>query len=314
MAKERDSGLDIVAGIMIVYMIYGHICCWTALPQIPWISDVFFIFMPFFFIKAGLYSRKQEDKELIVKSFKRLVIPYLTFSIIGHLVFCIRYYLTDITDWHYYIVSPIKNLIHEGACAGNAPLWFLITLFCVRVLFNQCLKVRFWWILPAICICMAYVGAWIGFNDYFILSNICSGLFFYAIGHFLIKYIDTPALLVLATIVYIGLILLFPSYIDMRSNQVIRGNYIVWVVASIMGFISWRGIMQLLPWQKTLFGWIGIYSMTFYVWHWVVFGCVQVFLVLIGLDGVKGHVRFYIFAIASIVILPLINYIKLKNE
>lgn len=46
-------------------------------------------------------------------------------------------------DWKLYVVYPLKQLVCDSALIGNLPLWFLLSLFIVRLLVNELLRFRF---------------------------------------------------------------------------------------------------------------------------------------------------------------------------
>lgn len=63
----------------------------------------------------------------------------LFFSLIGHFFYCIHIYLSESCDFFSssdYLITPVKQIIIEGACLGNSALWFLLTLFFVKVIYN----------------------------------------------------------------------------------------------------------------------------------------------------------------------------------
>lgn len=87
--KQRETSLDAVGGIMILYMIFGHI--WTKCGM----NDNHFrtalalflnCFMPWFFFKAGMFFRPMKTLDLLKKDFRRLVIPFCVFTFVGIIV------------------------------------------------------------------------------------------------------------------------------------------------------------------------------------------------------------------------------------
>ena len=87
MNLERDYSLDAACGLMIIYMIYGHICAWSGVQQIELFPRLLFFFMPWFFFKSGMFFREKPFKKEFVNGVKKLIVPYIVFSIIGQLVF-----------------------------------------------------------------------------------------------------------------------------------------------------------------------------------------------------------------------------------
>ena len=53
----RDTSLDNVCAIMIIYMIYGHVCLWCGVKQNEILTRCLYFFMPWFFFKSGMFFR-----------------------------------------------------------------------------------------------------------------------------------------------------------------------------------------------------------------------------------------------------------------
>lgn len=136
MAKERLFYLDSVGAILLIHMIIGHCCQWSGTYSIYstytyWLS----FFMPWFFFKAGMFFKSRPMKEEIQKSFRRLMIPYIDFSIIGTVLLWGKLLVSNEFSYRS-ILSSIKSLLVAGAVPGNLALWFLLSLFIVRILFS----------------------------------------------------------------------------------------------------------------------------------------------------------------------------------
>lgn len=144
---KRDSSLDTIAGIMTIYMIYIHICPWVGISPLPHVGKFLFFFMAWFFYKSGMFFHNISFSECYKKGIQRLMIPYIIFSIIGWFMFFIRDVIKqEITEQ--YFINSLRQILHEGAVAGNAPLWFLFTLFCVRIIFYLVHKLKQYSVIP----------------------------------------------------------------------------------------------------------------------------------------------------------------------
>lgn len=56
---NRDNSLDAVGGLLIAYMIYGHICLWCGVKHIEILTRLFFFFMPGSFLRAECFSSQK---------------------------------------------------------------------------------------------------------------------------------------------------------------------------------------------------------------------------------------------------------------
>ena len=151
-----------------------------------------------------------------------------------------KWLLLGDTPWQNFILSPLRTLFHEGAVLGNSPLWFLLTLFCVRVIFNACFKQgRNWAMMFTITtIILAYIFRVIDFSSFFYIPNVCAGVFFYGCGYFFREKVNSKYIVVIATLLYIVYAVLFPSYYDFRSNSIDVEAYPFCIIACLGGIIS----------------------------------------------------------------------------
>ena len=84
--KSRLEFLDVVGGVMVVWMIIGHVfqwSNWTDCNVYTTSSRIFFMFMAWFFFKGGFFAKERVTKEDIINWARRLLIPFLFFSTIG---------------------------------------------------------------------------------------------------------------------------------------------------------------------------------------------------------------------------------------
>lgn len=76
------------------------------------------------------------------------MIPFVVFSLVGHLLQCVKMFMEGDTNWVHYILSPIKLIILSGSVGGNLPLWFLTSLLAVQLMYTWLHKyVRDEWIV-----------------------------------------------------------------------------------------------------------------------------------------------------------------------
>ena len=305
--KKRDESLDAVCGLMIVYMIYGHICLWSGIQQIEWIPRLLYFFMPWFFFKSGLFFKPRSLSEELVGGARRLLLPYVAFSILGQLVFYVKWLCDGNMPWQNYILSPLRTLLHEGAVLGNSPLWFLLTLFLVRVIFDACfLKGRECaGVLSIVAIIVAYIFRLMDFHTFFYLPNVCAGVFFYGCGYFLREKVNRGYVIAIATLLYVLYAVWFPSYYDFRSNGIAVEAYPFCIIASVGGIISLDWIFKQVSILQKPFVEIGKNSMTYYAVHWLVLGASS--LLFQNILNLANYSLFAAFVMANVVTLPYLD-------
>lgn len=299
-------------------MLYVHVCLWSSVEQNHILSKMLFMFMPFFFFKSGMFFREGKTfKQTLVAGTKRLVVPYVVFSFVGWFLFLLRDVANDgLTTLSLLtmVIDPLRLIFHEGALAGNSPLWFLMSLFAVKML--SC----FFLMNKTLCIlsvCMtggtAYILNRVGLDSYYYLSNICSGCFFFEIGYLLKEFQYCKTVLVASAIVYISIIFLIPTSVDMHTNQFFKGSYIAWLASSTAGIVMLDNVARL-RWLRNCrsLQLIGRNSMTVYVTHWPVMCLAQIVASHTMDNEIADFKWFSIYTVALILILPLLN--KILNQ
>ena len=140
--KKRIDWIDVAKGISIILVIIGH--------SIKYNSDIYrFILsfhMPIFVILSGITHKipksKDKIKENIYKYIKQLLIPYiLTFFIIMLLQTLTNDKLTLLSFAKNFFVTLIwgngvKYTLLGHTLKSVGPLWFLITLFLSKIIFD----------------------------------------------------------------------------------------------------------------------------------------------------------------------------------
>ena len=177
---------------MILYMMYRH-CLVSPLKAslvggyITYYPLLFF--MAWFFFKGGMFYKDEPVLETARKGLRRLILPYLTFSALALLVSLGTHAILEGAEGIKHVIGEIPVYIkREGALVCNAPLWFLPTLFAVRVLFSA----GRWMRIPAPV--LAAVGLACGYGLYradlpigLYWGNTALGLCFCALGYALKK-------------------------------------------------------------------------------------------------------------------------------
>lgn len=135
--KKRLTYLDSAGGLLLIYMIVGHCAQWAVLwndfdKYTYWLG----FFMPWFFFKGGIFYKPKTFREELKSGYKRLIVPFICFSLIGTVILWVKLLIIngDISIKEF--LYPIKGLLIQGSVPGNLALWFLPSLFAVRIIFN----------------------------------------------------------------------------------------------------------------------------------------------------------------------------------
>lgn len=130
MTKEKLNWIDNLKAIGILAVILGHMAS-------PFGAFIYSWHIPLFFILAGFFIKYElSTKEFIIKDFKRLMIPYFIFAIVGLVLETIKRIALHREDLEYlhelqgiFIWMDMPSLINTYGFV----LWFLPALFFGRV-------------------------------------------------------------------------------------------------------------------------------------------------------------------------------------
>ena len=241
---------------------------------------------------------------------QKLLVPLAIYSFLGHIIQCFKLFVNDDYNWKHYFLTPIKEFVCTGSVTGNHPLWFLFSLFFVQLLFNELyvrkIKPQFIFIISIIIPIVLYYNSISNLPIY--LTNVPLGLSVYTLGYILKNRQFDKKLISIAGIIYLGVILFYPSHLIFRSNTLNSGgNYLLAIIFSLAGCVVFNNIFKFLPNCRVL-QFIGQHSMTYYVTHWVILNVCTLIMVT-GFHR-QGVTVFVMMILACLLIPTLIIKIK----
>lgn len=261
-----------MAGILILYMVFTHICQhfnMTESSLYSMLERFFYFFMPWFFFKSGYYFKLTSNQVQLQKGVVKFVKPFFFYSLIGQAIYCVHSYCTGTFEWN--MLYPVREFLGQGSVYGNLPLWFLLTLFLSRLVYNYLANhgIRNE-IIGFVALSFAFGLHLFEVDKPYILANTCSGVFFMSLGYIMKNYMSklAPPILFLLCLIY-ALSVQYPSFVGMRSNHLYYGYYLLWIIYSICAIVVWNKVSQYMPFQKIGFHIVGKYSMQIYCIHWI---------------------------------------------
>ena len=131
--KKRIEYIDIAKGITIILVIIGHSLNDGILRQY-----IYSFHMPLFYILNGYFFKKQENKKIVEKGIKRLLLPYLITSLIILGVYVFKAIIKQenviqiLIDWGSAIIygSGEDRVFLGISIRAIGTIWFLFSLFC----------------------------------------------------------------------------------------------------------------------------------------------------------------------------------------
>lgn len=132
--NNRIDYLDTIRGLMIIWMLvvhislnYGYIKFGDTTPGVTVFTLMSFFMTPFYVFSGYLFSNKRDFRSFTMNKVRKLLIPYLTFTIFGVLVF----ELYSLVVEHSLNMEFIYGFVSTASFKSNTPCWFFISLFFV---------------------------------------------------------------------------------------------------------------------------------------------------------------------------------------
>lgn len=298
----RNHGYDAVAGILmiVVIMLHGGVLKSTPLS----IMHFFNFFMPWFFFKAGLFHKETEKntKATLWKYTKRYIVPMFFCSLTSACLLVVLH-PDKINE-----ISSLRDLL-LFIYDSNGVIWFLIALVSSKVIFNFCSKDRIWLLLT---IAFTFVlSNYINVNPFPIrieMKEIPMALFYYACGYSMKSIVNKLFLfkeIIAMLVVYSLYLVLEPSKVDMRMEQVMFGAFAIAVLGNIVGIVFINAfICKIQKYIPNFLIYVGKESMAYYILHMQLLRILGHFL-----DGYP-HARL-IFCVKLIVILCFVPLVMM---
>ncbi len=306
-STERQDHLDCAHGLMILHMMFYHLCGST-LFNTPYYYPVIHplsFFMTWFFFKSGMLYKERKISEVFIRGLKRLLIPAIIFSAIG--IVC------------HLIANQPKTCFSEeieyayliGAFRGNGPIWFLFSLFAIQVLYSFIQKIK---LNPAL-VALFSLG-WLFINKYLGLRpiwvyNIPLGLMFYSLGHFF-KDIQYSRLVIICSIIVYFVLYFVHTQIDFLFG--LFKPFVItipWVLAgSILTNILFKSFPKICIAPLRFYA---RHSMEFLCTHMLVFTILEGYLKYHTLNISAQLFIFIVFIVYFTILSLILHFFKLKH-
>lgn len=317
--QKRDYSIDVISGVFICNMILGHCILMSGTFYLPFTKNLnyLYFFMPWFFFKSGQFFHCKTQKIIIKESYRRLLLPFFIFSIIGHFFEILNIALSKNICYQISNLLPIKSLIIQGAIPANLPLWYLLSLFFVRTIGNIIIKTtsnkQTIGVIALIFICIALLLFFNNVRYPLYLSNICTGLFFFLMGYIFKEIQFHLFFFIISFCGYLCFCIFGLTIVDMRLNKLLHGFYLLFPIASIMGIVFINNIIKRLNIRCRPLEFIGKNSMDFYVLHWIIITVVFIIINTLEID-ISRKKLLISFIGANATIIPALIFTFHKNK
>lgn len=279
--KERNHVFDLLCGLCIVRMVMLHIVSMAGFRGEYHFGKVMawtFFFLCFFFFKAGYFNKgvTQPLRSYLPDRVRRLLVPYLTWGLIGSIVYFGFLHFWPHTFRAYTRLFRWHHLWRQSHFYGNPPVWFLMSFFSTyMVVWLVETKAR---VLRWLFVLMPFLSYWLYRQhnpQWMSLSNVPMGYFAFELGR---NWHDVQRRLGkwLFLGISIALVLFFVygnrhwhGEYDMSLNKWVQRPWgaIANIVAALCGIsgvlLSWRRLPRI-----PFLNFVGEHSMVFFVMHY----------------------------------------------
>ena len=229
--SERVDWVDTLKFIGILLVILGHI-------NFPLNGFIYTWHMPLFFMVSGFFIKFETSfKDFIVKNFKRLMIPYFIFSIIGLFMEMLKRYLLhrEALDYVHEIKGIFIYMDFAGLCNTYAfVLWFLPALFFSRIFLYLIKNKMPSLLLQSFAVVFLFMGSfYIGLP--FGLDSALNSLIFVYAGNIIFEK-RLPNILVFLSFVVLVAIYLFGFNLNLDMASKVYSNKflnVIWAVSFV---------------------------------------------------------------------------------
>ena len=253
MSKDcRISYFDWIRGLMILWMLVYHISLNYGIIEfgVPENGYSLFTFMSFFmatfYVASGyFFNPNKEFKPFLINKIKKIVVPYVTFSIWGVIIFEIYSFLT----FGHFNSLELQSSLQTGCLRANTPLWFFFSLFACNILYfglSRFLGGKTVHVLVLLCFFMAYFTC--NRSQLFGYGNILLGIPCFHIGYYLNKYkryLLNPLCAIIALFLFFTIGFLAPQRLEFVRNILVQGDFFLNFVFSIVACYCLWYISQL---------------------------------------------------------------------
>ncbi len=311
--KERQAHIDMAAGVMLAWMILGHVASHANYHgTFLQIGNYLSFFMPWFFYKAGMFYKFKPLKDRRIERGKKLLVPFVIYSLIGQLFYYICLIVEHNVTFRSFIYQPLRSLFVTECLPGNGALWFLVVLYMINLIVPYCIEK----VHPLL---IAVLGTAIAFGCFLlniswfpcIIPNIVAGMAFYALGYWLRDKESNRWIIIACLAIYaICCIIGYPGIYFHHNTCNSWTTYLLYYPASLAGIVLLDNLCRLVsPYIKhSLFRWIGQNAMNIYVTHWIILVLLRL-VVLDIFDVQNDTLRFGIYITTMIITLPSLNWL-----
>ena len=176
--QHRISYIDQLKGFAILWIIWWHTCH-------PAFVEPYY-HVPLFFFISGIFFKDYPFRILIKKRVHTLLIPFFFFYLIGYLFRIIVFFWDHktISGFPWEIIFDVFKCFPNGDYLGvNVPIWFLLCLFNVNIIYFFLAKLPKWFSIVYIIIVLFLTNTITQISTPFFFNDAIKWTAYFAIGN-----------------------------------------------------------------------------------------------------------------------------------
>ncbi len=212
----------------------------------------------------------------------------------------------------HYTLTPIKEILLAGTVNGNAPMWFLLSLFTVKLIFyyvekqfnTATLAIAAMVVTETMLIVFNYTG--IRLPDYF--CSIPMGLFFFSVGKMLSQRQYEIGIIVIAALLFAShFIEPLQSCVNFRSGKIAYGYGLSFIMQCVGGIVLINVLFKKIITPILFVSYVGQKSMIFYCCHWL--AIMLVYFICHDIYALANKKILGIMIVVIFAVIPIVNVI-----
>jgi fucose 4-O-acetylase-like acetyltransferase len=292
-ASGRWQWLDAAKGLGIALIVWGHIYSINEPTALQ--VYVYAFHVPLFFFISGLTFRPERNtiQSVFLGKAKSLLLPYLVYAFLGFLFYLAGYTFAQamglkIAQFDYGLLPPLIGILYGSLGDGhlvNTPVWFVVALFCTLLLgqaVNQYVASNL--LKLGVALAIAALGYWLGglVKLPFSLGPAMLGLVFFQAGVLLksrvfeLKAARKKLWVVLLVSLTVSLFSQINGFVAQATPAV--GNLGWFLLFGFAGTFATLAFVQLIEPRSRWLAFLGRYSMSIMVIHFLIIKSVKVVL------------------------------------
>lgn len=181
--KKRIEYIDLLKGFAILWIVWWHTCH-------PSFVDPYY-HVPLFFVISGLFFKPYNFKVFLKKKVESILVPFVFFYLVSYV------YRMGVHIWDYRTLAgfPWLNILDVFKCMPNGdylwvnvPIWFLLCLFNVCLLYYILNKLPQWVRYFYILLVILFTNTITQISTPFFLNDAMRWCAYYSIGNVLGTY------------------------------------------------------------------------------------------------------------------------------